>query len=578
MKIFRLIIVNAIVLFTVRSIAQQPVSDPVKLSEQKREFVINSKYLNIPIQNGATKRKVTVIVGETIAVKLDIELATTKTDWWAPMDVSAWKGKKVVLQVDKLPDNSSVLNNIEPSDEIKAVKNLYHETLRPQLHFSPMRGWNNDPNGLVFYNGEYHMFFQHNPFGWDWGNMHWGHATSRDLVHWKEHGDVLLPDELGAMFSGSAVVDRNNMSGFGKDGKKPLVLTYTAAGDLTTQCIAYSNDGRTFTKYNGNPVLKQITGGNRDPKVFWYEPTKKWVLVLYVGLKGKENEKDENGKSKTRHASYFFNSENLRDWKLTSITEGGITPNDNYLYECPDFFELPFGNKKLWVLSAANTEYTLGSFNGEKYTPEVSKMKGNLGRGFYAAQTFSNEPSGRIIQIGWLQAPTPGMPFNQSMSLPHELKLRNTKDGPKLVYIPVKELESLRKTSFLKKVFTINAGEKNPLEMAKGEILELRADFIPGNNTETNFSLRGVDISYDAAKQELLVDNMKVPAPLVDGHQKLIIYADRTSLEIFASDGLVYVPMPIILKAENRTINVSVKGGSVKFNKLEFYELNSIWK
>jgi sucrose-6-phosphate hydrolase SacC (GH32 family) len=210
--------------------------------------------------------------------------------------------------VDALPADSAALSAIEQGDGIQDEGSMYREPLRGQFHFSPKRGWNNDQNGMVFYNGEYHLFFQHNPYGWDWGNMHWGHAVSRDLVHWDELGDKLLPDDMGPMFSGSAVVDWKNTSGFGKDGRPPLVLIYTAAGNPTVQCIAYSTDGRKFTKFAGNPVLKEITGGNRDPKVMWHEASRKWVMVLYVEWQKK-------------HTIHFFNSPNLRNWSLTQIVE-----------------------------------------------------------------------------------------------------------------------------------------------------------------------------------------------------------------------------------------------------------------
>ena len=345
-------------------IVQTDTKPPGSLSNAKREFKVEHRYLNLPIKNGAPMRKVTLLVNGEVVVRNDIELANAAPDWWAPMDVSAWRGKTLTLQVDRLPEDSSALTSIEQSDSIKGSDDLYRERLRGQFHFSPKRGWNNDPNGLVFYNGEYHLFFQHNPYGWAWGNMHWGHAVSRDLVHWQELGDKLLPDDFGPMFSGSGVVDWNNTSGFGKNGKPPLVLFYTAAGDPTVQCIAYSVDGRNFTKYAGNPIVKQITSGNRDPKVIWHEPTKKWVMVLYVELE------------KRKHTVHFFTSPNLRDWTLASITEG--FPGSNYLFECPDFFELPIDGdaaKKKWVLFGANGEYAIGTFDGKPSRPNTQTSR-----------------------------------------------------------------------------------------------------------------------------------------------------------------------------------------------------------
>ncbi len=537
------------------------------VTNAKRDFKIEKRYLNLPIKNGPT-RKVTTLVDGRVEVRNDIGLANGEPDWWAPMDVSAWRGRTVTMQVDRLPEDSTALSAIEQSDEIKGAENLHREPLRGQFHFSPKRGWNNDPNGMVYFNGEYHLFFQHNPYGWPWGNMHWGHAVSRDLVHWEELGDKLAPDDMGPMFSGSAVVDWKNTSGFGKDGKPPLVLIYTAAGNPTVQAIAHSTDGRNFTKYSGNPVVKQITGGNRDPKVMWHESTKKWVMVLYVEWQKK-------------HTIHFFTSPNVTDWTLASITDGDAVGKP-YLFECPDFFELPVDGKssnKKWVLLGANSEYAIGTFDGTKFTPEHSKLAGHRGRGFYAPQSFSDIPKkdGRRILIGWFQTETKGMPFNQSMTVPLELQLISTADGPRLTFTPVKELAKLRAKTHRIKAGTLTPTSPNPLAKVNAELVELRAEFTPTADSEVTFNVRGCAITYDAKKQELTVNGHRAPAPLRNGKQRLTIYCDRTGLEVFASDGLCYVPMPFQPKATDFTLGAAVKSGAVKFSKLDAYELKSAW-
>ncbi len=539
------------------------------LIDATRAIKIEKRYLHLPIKNGATKREVTFLIDGRVEVKNDIELADAAPDWWAFLEMSAWQGKTITIQVDKLGEDSKALSAIEQSDSIKNAENLYREPLRGQFHFSSRRGWNNDPNGLVFFNGEYHLFYQHNPYGWAWGNMHWGQAVSRDMVHWEELGDKLAPDTLGAMYSGSAVVDWDNTSGFGQKGKAPLVLIYTAAGNPTTQCIAYSTDGRNFTKYQNNPVLKQITSGNRDPKVFWHAATKKWVMVLYVGLN-------------QAHTIHFFTSPNLREWTLASVTAAGTKSKDRFLYECPDFFELPVDGdtqQKKWVLLGANTEYALGTFDGTTFKPEQSKIPGHQGRGFYAPQTFSDIPDkdGRRIQIGWFQSPTPGMPFNQSMSLPLELKLTATKDGPRLTWTPVKELASLRAKSHRFDEMTLEPNSANPFAGLKAELVELQAEFQPGNRSEIAFTVRGATIVYDAKKQELVVNNVRAAAPMRDGKQQLTIFCDRTGLEIFASNGLAYLPLPFLPKADDLLLKLQATAGNVKFTRLQVHELKSAW-
>lgn len=535
----------------------------------EREFKVGARYLHLPIKNGGPKRKVSLIVDGKMIVQNDVELADEDADWWAPLPVDHWKGKSVVIRVDKLHQDSKALADIQQGDDLILSENLYRETLRGQFHFSPRRGWNNDPNGLVYFNGEYHLFFQHNPYGWSWGNMHWGHAVSKDLVHWEELGDVLAPDEMGAMFSGSAVVDWKNTSGFGKPGQPPLVLFYTAAGNPATQCMAYSLDGRNFTKYDKNPIVPQITRDNRDPKVFWHEPTQKWIMVLYVE------------KPVGRHSVHFLKSENLKEWEVASVTEGDPVGRP-FLFECPDFFELPIDNdpsNKKWVLTAANGEYAIGTFDGERFSPETTRWPGHQGRGFYAAQTFSDIPAqdGRRIQIGWFQTETRGMPFNQSMTVPLELGLKSTDDGPRLTVNPIHELSSLRKREHSLPLKSIAPGDPNPLAKLDSELVELRVECNPGSAKEIVFNIRDVMVIYFPGRGELTVDGAVARTPLLDGKLKLTILCDRTGVEVFGADGLTYVPVPFKMNPDNRRLFFEARGGAAEVHSLQIFELDSAW-
>ena len=282
-----------------------------------------------------------------------------------------------------------------------------------------------------------------------------------------------------------------------------------------------------------------------------------------------------------KHTIHFFTSSNLREWTLASITEG--IPGSNYLYECPDFFELPVDGKssnRKWVLLAANGEYAIGTFDGTKFSPEHSKLPGHRGRGFYAPQTFSDIPKrdGRRIQIGWFQTETKGMPFNQSMTVPLELQLRSTADGPRLTFTPVKELAKLRAKTHRIKATTLTSSSPNPLAQANSELVELRTEFTPTADSEVTFNVRGCTITYDAKKQELTVNGHRAPAPLSNNKQRLTIYCDRTGLEVFASDGVCYVPMPFQPKAGDHALSLQTKGGSAKITALEVHELRSAWR
>lgn len=530
-------------------------------------FTPEKKFLVLPVKNGAVKRNVELWVDGVNKRFFDIELAEDKADWYAYLQIDEWKGKSVELRVDKIGINSTVFQPIQQSD---ADTNLhqYKESMRGQFHFSPKHGWTNDPNGMVYYNGEYHLFYQHNPYGRGWGNMTWGHVVTKDLIHWKELGDVLHPDQFGPVFSGGGVVDINNTSGFGKDGKPAMVVFHTGARGWG-QYLSWSTDGRTFETMN-HAAVPRINKENRDPKVIWYEPTKKWVMVIWV----------ERGNNE-QHSMQFLTSSDLKNWTKAGIAYGGIG-NDRYLFECPEFYELPVEgmNEKKWVLTGANTEYAIGTFDGNNFKAEAEKLQGQHGRDFYAPQTFSDEPNGRRIEIGWWRTRTDSgeMSFNQSMSIPMEHKLVLTPSGIRLTRLPVKELENLRVKNYNKGKISVKENGSNPLKDISVELAELRFEMEPGKAKEIILNVRGVTATYNVANQELLVDGVKAPAPLINGKLQMIIYTDRTGLEIFANNGLLFMPININLQDSNRSLSLAVKGGTAKFTNLNIYELKSIWE
>lgn len=539
-----------------------------KPEEFSTSFKGKKNWLVLPVKNGSPKRNLELWVDGKLERWFDIELAEGAPDWYAYLDISEWKGEPMELRVDQLSPDSKVFTPVRQSNEDTNEGTLYGEKLRGQFHFSPKRGWNNDPNGLVYYKGEYHLFFQHNPYGRQWGNMHWGHAVSRDLVHWKQLNIALYPDQTGPMFSGGAVVDTKNTSGLGTTENPPMVLFFTGA-KTWEQGLAWSTDGRNFKKAD-RPVVPMITEGNRDPKVVWHEPSQKWVMVFYV--------EREDG----QHTMQFLTSPDLKNWTKTSIAKGG-KGDDRYLFECPEFFELPvegsFGETK-WILTGANSEYAIGTFDGVTFHPETERLNGQLGRDFYAAQTFSNEPKGRRIEIGWWRTHTDkeGMPFNQSMSIPLELKLERRPEGLRLTRTPVPELESLRGAPRRFGGLTLKEGASNPLSGVNGELFEIRMEFDPGSAREIRMNVRGLPVIYNVEMEELSVDGVTAAVPLQNGKQDFIMYADRTGLEIFAAGGLVFMPVNFNLDPDNQSLSLSTKGGAATFSELTVYELKNIWE
>jgi fructan beta-fructosidase len=533
---------------------------PELLANVTRAIQLEKRYLNFPIKNGAPKRRMSFSVDGQLEREFEIELANAEADWWAFMDITPFKNRRAMLKVDKLPEDSTGLSSIEQSDEIKDSAALYREKLRPQYHFSPRRGWNNDPNGLVFYQGEYHLFFQHNPYGWNWGNMHWGHAVSHDLVHWKELPIALYPDKHGTMFSGSAVVDWNNTTGVQTGKEKPLVCIFTAAGTPFTQGIAFSNDrGRTWTKYPNNPVLANIRGDNRDPKVIWYAPEKKWVMALFL---------DQNDYA-------LFSSRDLKNWeRLSAVRLPGAS-------ECPEFFQIAVeGNKddSRWIFYGGNGRYLIGKFDGKTFTPDSTPRALHSGNGWYASQTFNDVPAkdGRRILIPWGTIATPGMPFNQMMGIPVELTLRRLDGELQLCANPVQELRSLRVKSFKKKPQLLRPGD-NPLRDVEGELFDIEAELAIGQATELGFNLRGVPLAYDVVRQELACKGQKAPLRPEDGKIRLRLLVDRTSLELFGNNGRIYMTVGVIMPEENRSLEVYAKGNDARIESLKVHELKSAW-
>ena len=449
----------------------------------------------------------------------------------------------------------------------------YNERLRPQFHFSPKKGWTNDPNGLVFYKGEYHMFFQHNPFDVKWGNMTWGHAVSPDMVHWTQLDDALHPDSMGTMFSGSAVVDWNNTAGFEKGGEKTIVLIYTAAGGTSpesaghpfTQCIAYSTDrGRTFTKYSGNPVVPNIVGSNRDPKVTWHAPTRKWVMALFL--------------DGTTYG--FLSSPDLKNWTLIETMS---VPDTR---ECPDFFEIAVEDepgRKKWVWTGANGNYLVGEFDGKRFAPEVMTQPLHKGTNYYAVQTFSDLPDGRRVQVAWMNGGQyPGMPFNQQMSCPYELQLR--KYGYKsyrLFAFPIHEIDALRGQPRTWKDVTVAPGQ-NPLAGMTGDTWDVVAEIEPGTAREFGFNIRGRKVNYTL--QEGIRDGVLASGQhsselgLRNGKLELRILVDRTSVEAFGNGGEVAIPSCFLPEEKDLGLAFYSAGGAARIASLQIYPMRSCWR
>ncbi len=440
---------------------------------------------------------------------------------------------------------------------------LYNEIYRPQFHFSAKTNWINDPNGMVYYKGEYHLFFQHNPTGIEWGNMTWGHAVSKDMVHWTQLDNAIEPDELGTIYSGSAVVDWENTSGFGTADSKAMVCIYTAAGENDvpfTQCLAYTIDGRKFTKYDKNPVLGNNIPYNRDPKVIWFAPENKWVMALYF-----------------EEATFaIFESKDLKSWtKLQDVNLPGSG-------ECPDFFPLAIdgNNDNLkWVFTAANGDYLLGSFDGKTFKPDGDSIKADYGANYYAVQTFSDIPAddGRRIQISWMNGGKyPDMPFNQQMSFPCEMKLRSFPEGLRICRMPVKEIENLYAKKHSWKDETITQAE-NLLKDVSGGLYDIQMELDLAGAESFGIKCRGEAVTCNAQQKTLTCLGKEAPMEAENGKINLRILVDRTSLEVFANDGKVVMTSCFLSSPDNTGLELFSDAGNPKILSMTVNELKSAW-
>jgi fructan beta-fructosidase len=451
------------------------------------------------------------------------------------------------------------------NEEIKTETPVYSEKLRQQLHFSSRRGWNNDPNGLVYYAGEYHLYYQHNPYGWDWGNMHWGHAVSSDLIHWEELPDVLYPDQQGTMFSGSAVLDHNNTSGFQKGEEKVIVAAYTADSEEgQSQCIAYSNDrGRSFTKYKKNPVIPSIQRfgdrNERDPKVFWYVPGNHWVMVLF----------ESTGLS-------IYTSGDLKKWNYESHVEG--------FRECPELFELALDNdpnNKKWVMYGGSGKYKIGSFDGKIFVPETDILLYNIWilhptvprSRQYAAQTFNNTPDGRRIQVCWGIIPTDGMPFNNMITFPTEMSLKTGAFGPMLHSNPIEEISTLFQKSY--RYDKLSTGKKDLNEMLdqiESPLLHVKLE--AKCRRQFSILLNGYKFTYNP-KSGNETETFIPSIPYTPVNLEFII--DVNSIELFINDGQGQTIIPHHSTYENQEIKFEFSG-EIFLETLQINELTSIWE
>lgn len=559
------------------------------LANEQNIILLDSlkKFLLLPVQENAPEGKVNIIVNNEFQLEqnINIRLAREKVDYYVPLDLSAYQGKSVSVDVTGMPASSLCWKEIKLSDTFDSSN---RETYRPVYHHTPVYGWMNDPNGMFYKDGVYHLYFQYNPYGSMWANMTWGHSTSTDLTHWTYEGTAIVPDAWGAIFSGSCVVDKDNTAGFGKGA---VVAFYTSAkstpwGDVQSQSMAYSLDnGKTFTKYEHNPILTSTERDFRDPKVFWYAPGKHWVMMLAVGQE-----------------MQIYSSGNLKEWKKES-SFGAMQGAHGGVWECPDLVEVAVeGSKeKKWVLicnlnpggpfGGSAAQYFVGSFDGKKFVNESPTQTKWLdwGKDNYATVTWSNAPAGRCIALGWMSNwqyanNVPTTQYRSANTLARDLTLYRAGGELYLKSKPSPEIKKARAEE--KKISTFEV--KGNYEVAslladnKGAY-EIEMTIENKGTSKIDFSLMNekgekVAMYYDVVRKQFVMDRSAsgivgfsrdfpavTVAPVRNTDQiHLRLFIDRSSVEAFGEDG-EYVMTNLVFPAEpyNRMVFSSDKGSYI---------------
>ena len=554
-----------------------------------------TRFLLLPVQDDAPEAKVGVISGNTRVDELaNVRLARERVDYYVPFSLEAFMGKDVKIDVLGMPQGSLCWKEMKLSDTFDMANMEKH---RPLYHHTPAYGWMNDPNGMFYKDGVWHLYFQHNPYGSVWGNLAWGHSTSTDLVHWQYEGDPVMADALGLIFSGSSVVDKDNTAGFGAG---TIVSFYTSAksspwGDVQMQSMAYSTDGgKTFTKYDGNPVITSTARDFRDPKVFWYAPGKHWVMMLAVGQE-----------------MQIWSSADLKDWKYES-SFGAKQGAHGGVWECPDLVELPVeGTKeKRWVLicninpggpfGGSATQYFVGTFDGKKFTnqfPTKTKWM-DYGKDHYATVTFSNAPDGRCVALGWMSnwqyaAVVPTKQYRSANTIARDLTLYRQDGDLLLRNAPSKEIEAARKD--VKSIKKFNVSDSYSIEnLLDGNdgAYEIEMEIKSNGAQKIVFTLlngkgESVLMYYDTAMRQFVMDRSNsgetafsrdfpamTAAPVGEGDDfTLRLFVDRSSIEAFG-DGGKFVMTNIVFPSEpyNKMKFESVRG-SFTVKKMNVYKL-----